>query len=216
MARVVVSTSGFDDLISATVEEVRQAVIATAKAENAKVQASDPVPERTLRYVDGVAGAPEDAVKANGVIVYDYPRFDLVTQFARRTLISLSPVKTGAYRDHHQLYLNGDPVETLADWRPGSTVMIANPAPYARKIEIGAMKMRVPGTDHVYRQASVIVRREYGELLACRFSFVGLEAVEFERDRRGAHSVLDAGFVVTGRRGNAGAIRYPALIFSEH
>ena len=216
MVRVIVSTSGFDGLAAATAEEVRQAVIETAKAENAIIQATDPVPDRTLRYVNGTLGAPEESVTVDGVIVYDYPRYDLVTRFAIDTLRSLSPVKSGAYREHHQLYLNDEPVENLSAWRPGARVVIANAVPYARKIELGKMKMRVPGTDHVYRQASLIVRREYGELLAVRFTFVGLEAVEFERDRRGAHSVLERGFIVRGRRGNVGAIRYPALVFSEH
>lgn len=190
----------FDVATKATIEATRLALVTAAKEANAKVQNTDPAPTLTIRHVDGVQGALEETVRSGGVIVYDYPRFDLVADFALETLKSLSPVSKGDYIQAHQLYLDGEPVSNLSTWRAGAQVLITNTVPYSRKIEIGAMKMRVPGTDHVYQQASVLVRRKYGDIIGIRFTFIGVED----------------GIIVRGKRGNRSSIRYPALIFSQH
>jgi hypothetical protein len=188
----------------ATLAELQALLVRTATAENARIEGLDPRPTKILRYVDGVKDAPFEAVKPQGIIVVDYPRIELVHDFAIKTLRELSPVgqppqdeHPGLYRDSHATFLNDSEVPDLKAWKPGDKVIIANFVDYARVIEVGAMKMRVPGTDHVYAQAEAIVQREFGDLWIIKFTFVNLINGSISKARKSAET------------------RWPALIFSE-
>jgi hypothetical protein len=91
------------------------------------------------------------------IITFRYLNMDEVAQFALKTLRELSPVGSGEdphpglYRDSHILFLNGHDVPDAKAWKPGDQLEISNPEPYARKIEVGAMKVNVDG--HVYERA---------------------------------------------------------------
>ena len=199
----------FDVAIQATRAATQAAIVAAAKAANAEIMAREPRPSIVVRHVDGREGAPEEAVKPDGVIVYDYSRIDQIVAFAMKTLFDRSPVKTGNYRDNHTLMHNGEIVDagrfagftirgdTLAGWKPGDDVMIVNFVDYARVIEVGAMKMRVPGTDHVYQQAQQIVAAAHPEA-SVTFTYRNIE-----------------GGRVSASRGHKGGNRYPALVIRE-
>lgn len=154
-----------------TLEETHKHFVAVAKSEHGKIMTAAPRPTSFARYVDGAAGLPEEAVKANGRIVYTYGRIDEVAQFALEVLFDLSPVKSGAYRNGHSLFMDGVAVANLAAWEPGAEVSISNALPYARKIEVGAMKMRVGGGDQVYKRARAKVMARYGNLADVQFTF---------------------------------------------
>lgn len=167
-------------------------VVATAKREHSRIMNSDPKPAGFKRYVDGVLNIPEEKVKPLGIILYEYQRLDLVVQFAMETLFDKSPVLSGAYRNGHTIFLNGAPVSNLKNWKSGDDLVISNYLPYARKIELGKMTMRVPGTDHVYAQSIKIVNGRYGNVVKVFFSYRNI--------------TLGAG---------KSGIRYPAMVFSE-
>lgn len=179
-----------------TIEETRQELIATAKREHQRVMRSDPRPARFTRTVDGRQNAPEEAVRADGRIVYDYGRLAEVVQFAMEALFDLSPVLSGEYRSAHRLFVGGAEVRNLEGWNGEGDVVISNSVPYARKIELGKMTMRVPGSDQVYQQAQAIVQRRYHNVASVHFTYQGIIA--------GTH--------MAGRDGNVSDIRYPALI----
>ena len=199
MARLKTTGLQFQIAQQRCLVETHRLLVATARREHAKVLEAPPRPLRFTRYVDGAQGAPEEAVRANGVITYVYNRVDVVVQFAMETLFDRSPVYTGAYRLAHTIFLNGVAVSNLKDWKPGSEVSIANFLPYSRKIEIGAMTMRQPGTDHVYEQAEQIVKRRYGNVATIIFTYRG----------------IIGGGIVGGKPGNRSEVRYPALIILE-
>jgi hypothetical protein len=190
-----------------TKEETQRVLAETAKRLNAEVLATDPRPTSYKRFVDGREGAPEEAVKATGVILYIYQRLDMVAQFALETLKERSPVLTGAYRDAHTMFIRGQAVTDLKSWQSGDEIVIANPLPYARKIELGKMKMRVPGTDHVYQQAEQIVNRKFGNLARVKFTYQGI--VGFQK------MAGVSARAIGGKAGNKSAHRYPALVISE-
>lgn len=152
----------------------QRAHVALAKRKHAEVLATDPKPVSFERFVDGRKGAPEEAVRPGGVIIYRYPRLDLVVQYAMEVLFDVSPVLSGAYRNAHTIFVNGVPVPNLKGWQPGDEVVITNPLPYARKIEVGKMKMRVPGTDLVYQQARRRVAGRYGNAAKVEFTYRGI------------------------------------------
>lgn len=145
----------------ATIAETHKAHVALAKQEHARVMQSEPRPGRFVRTVDGVRGAREEAVKVGGVIRYNYARLDEVVRFAMDTLFDLSPVLSGEYRMRHTLFVGGAQARDLSDWDGTSEIIITNTLPYSRKIEIGAMTMRVPGTSMVYEEAAAIVQRRF-------------------------------------------------------
>lgn len=151
-------------------------IVAQALRRHGAVMRADPEPDYFWRTVDGVAGLIESAVKPGGRIHYKYSRIKIVLESALETLRALSPVRSGDYRDHHFVYVNGQRVDDLVAWshRPGDTILITNEMPYARVIEVGVMKMRVPGTDHVYAQAETIVRRQYNALADVRFTYTNV------------------------------------------
>jgi hypothetical protein len=127
----------------------------------------------------------------NQKIVYRFVNMPAVAAFARQTLIDASPVGSGddphpgLYRDSHLMFLNGQWVADASGWKPGDEIHLANPVPYSRLIEIGILRMRVPGTDHVYARTEVILRAKYGDDVDVKFTYM---PVRFA-DRRAANLI---------------------------
>lgn len=171
-----------------TVAALLEIHVAVAKQEHGRIMRTEPRPRSFLRFVDGHEGAPEEDVQPYGVIRYEYPRLDLVAEHALDVLRQKSPhgpPEGGHYRDAHQLYVGGAVAASTASWRPGQEIWIVNAKPYARKIEVGAMVMTVPGTDHVYAQARQVVWRLYASLATIRFTFKGGQPALTIAERRG-------------------------------
>lgn len=152
-------------------KQMHGALVRTAKREHARVMATEPRPASFSRIVDGRQGAPEESARPDGVIVYRYPRLEAVVQFAMETLFDLSPVLSGDYRNGHMLIVGGAPAASMKDWRPGQEIVITNILPYARKIELGKMTMKVPGTDRVYTQARRKVMARHGNMAKVDFTY---------------------------------------------
>ena len=151
----------------------QRAIVEAAKAAHAKVMGDDPRPINYVRHVDGVE-APEEAVKPNGVIVYDYNRLDLIAKNALDLLRKASPVKSGDYVRSHTLYLNLTPVESLKDWKLGDEISITNTVPYARVIEVGkrggtVIKFSMP--PHIYERVARALRSSYREVADIQFTY---------------------------------------------
>ncbi len=205
-----------DAAIKGTAAEIRANHIAIAKREHAKVMAAAPRPARFVREVDGVAGAKEEAVKEGGRIRYVYPRMDDVVTFAMDTLFDRSPVDSGEYRGSHTVFLNGTPVSNLKDWKSGDEVAISTIVPYARKIELGLMTMRLPGTDFVYMQAEQIVKRRYGNIANIRYTFRALFGGNTSLERWAGSTRFQTRFHKPSQPSYAEwTRRQPTLIFTE-
>lgn len=199
MSRLRGTAASFQIAIQATREATQRALVETAKREHAKIMGADPRPSTFRRFVDGTEGAREEAVKAFGVIQYDYVRLDAVVQFAMEILFDRSPVLSGEYRLAHTLFVDDVAVPNLENWRPGQTIVISNFVPYARKIELGKMKMRVSGTSQVYEQAERIVRRRFGNMARVYFTYRGIVG----------------GGIIHGKAAGESGLRYPALVIRE-
>lgn len=159
----------FESVIADVHALAQQQIAETARAKNAEILSDPPPPLTVVRHVDGVLGAPESAVKPDGVIVYDYGRLDQVAEYALDILRELSPVDSGDYVRSHVLMLDGQVVETLEGWKPGDRITISNPLPYVRKIEIGRQGYRAHA--HVYEKAAAQVSRRFGNIANVIFAF---------------------------------------------
>jgi hypothetical protein len=159
-------------------------------------------------FVDGVEGRSEDT--AHRVIQYRFSRLVQATGYALGYAKGRSPAASGRYRNAWLALVNGQPWDGQAtSITAGATVMIVNPVPYARKIDVGGMRMSVPpGIVEAVRQA---VQRAY-------------PGVKAERDlvllRSGLY--LGAPYTLKGRsksrrkdRAAGQQLTYPALILSE-
>jgi hypothetical protein len=216
-----------------TLAQLQKVLVATAKREHGRVMATDPKPSTFQRFVDGHQGATEESVKPDGVIVYRYPRIEQVVQFAMEALFDLSPVLSGEYRSAHEVFVDGKPSASLKGWQSGQEVVIANRMPYARKIEVGKMTMRVPGTDLVYQQARRKVMARWGNVARIEFTYraiLGGEQVNQARaassgqpwwlgdgSARAASGVNESRLAkIHGKTAhNRSSLRYPCLVIRE-
>lgn len=204
MARLKSSSEVFRVAMQATLDQTRKVLIATARREHERVMTTDPKPSSSYRIVDGVRDAPLEGVRADGVVVYRFPRIEEVVRFAMETLFDLSPVDKDLYRRSHAIFLNGREVANLADYKPGDDVAITNTVPYSRKIEVGSMKMRVPATDQVFQRARRKVMARWGNVAEVQFTYRGIAG----SGRSGAKPGRET-------RGGSREPRFPVLLIRE-
>lgn len=122
-------------------------------------------------FVDGRRGAPLTSVRPNGVIVAEFDLIgDAVTWIAEE-LHKRSPVLTGRYRGNHVLLANNAHVDPAGPLPEAEEYVFLNPTPYARRIEMGKMTMRVRDTDHVYERVADAARRLFSDLASIRFTY---------------------------------------------
>lgn len=200
MARLQAARVELGIIMQGTLEEVRQHHIDVAKRENAAILSAPPVPNAFERYVDGREGIPEEAVRPAGLIVYTYARMGEIVDYAIEVLRELSPVLSGRYRESHEVFVDGVLAGIDRNFEGAREIVITNVTPYARKIEVGNMKMRVPGSHAVYSQAIGDVRARYGNLARIIFDYRGLVGGALP------------GF---GRERNRSDVRYPSLVITE-
>ena len=102
-------------------------------------------PAQYLTFVDGREGAKEETTRPGGATVY---RFSLIGAIVRRVLTELersAPQDRGDYMRSFVVAVNSRPwTQDFDDIPPDAEVMIVNVVPYARKIETGAITIRVP------------------------------------------------------------------------
>jgi hypothetical protein len=187
-------------------EKMAQELAAFAKRELAKVQSEGLAPKAYVRSVNGRIGAPEESVILPGPIVYDFSWFSEIVPYALDYAREHSPVGTPPEDPHPGLYksswfamVGGEVTEDYDDIPPDAEVVITNDVPYARKIEIGAMRMRVP--PGVVEQTRLAVMRRFGNIISAWKRFISLAGAYQLRRGRG------------GRRDQS--LRYPALIISQ-
>lgn len=130
----------------------------------------------------------------NKRIVIRYLYMDDIAQFVLQTLRDRSPVGTegdthpGLYRDSHLLFIDGHVVPDAKNWQPGQALEFANPVPYARKIELGSVKLSVP--PHVYEETAALVDARYGNQVNVKFTFMPVRfgSIQAYAQSREAHA----------------------------
>jgi len=177
------------------------------KARDDLVRKGDAAPHWTTR-VDGRTGVPETQVRPDGAIMYRFNVLGLAATFALTYCIGRSPVRSGRYRKAWLVAVDGRPwTADLNDIPPAASVMIVNPMPYARKIDVGAMRMSVP--PGIVEGARQVTRRRFPTLDVQR-AFVSIPpglASGAPYIIKGSHRRKD--------RSAGRALTYPALIISE-
>lgn len=123
-------------------------------------------------FVNNRAGANEESVIAPGPILYVFSWWPEIIEFALEFLQRRSPVRSGRFRDSWFAMVGETAVTAYEGIPVGAEVVVTNTQPYARKIEVGHMRMSVPhGVVEDGRQA---VQRQYGKILEVKKTFVTL------------------------------------------
>lgn len=160
----------------ATDEHRRKAVAAFSKERLAEVERINRsvlgyLPPHTLT-VDGREAYRLDRIDPNaGAIVYSFEMFTAraaeIVEAALEALRAASPVVSGAYRDGHTLYVNGVAMDEVpASLKRGDVIMISNPVPYSRRIEVGKTQA---GRDFVLLVEPRVYERTTKRVIAPRF-----------------------------------------------
>lgn len=184
--------------------EAQKALAKFSRQERDKVVAAKQTrsgqPVQYTTAVNGRLGASEDSVILPGPIVYTFDSGTEVGAYLLDFLQARAPKETGDYIRGFFFIQDGRRVTTAAALKPGKPFYIINDRPFSRKIEIGAMEMRVP--PHIFEDANQAARRRFGNMARFRVQFLE----------------LTGGYVLKGRgrrrrrKSRAGEpMRYPAV-----
>jgi hypothetical protein len=189
-------------------DQISKMLAATAKEALANAIRSDEASPNYRRYVNGQADLGEEQVRAPGPIVYEFSYQSEIALFALDWAAKNSPVWSGDYRHSWYVLVDGAPVDPAAI-PPGATMLITNDRPYARKIDVGHMRLSVP-PGIIERMRQVVLGR-YGNIVSVNGKAVRLAGGYVLRGR------FRKGFRAHARKGlkkdtQAGTpMTYPAL-----
>ncbi len=175
-------------------------------------------------YANTPGNSNLDSVVLPGPIVYNYRYLADLISFALAELRKQSPFVSGKYRDGHTLYVNDEPVGS--DILPknitaGDRIFIANPVPYARKIEVGITESGhefvINPPNRLYNRVMEMVKAQGKGRANVSMRFVDLGAWTLRHNQRSRFKTVH-GKVATSARQRpdrlAGAIvTSPAIFF---
>lgn len=164
------------------------------------------------RWVNGRKDADESAVVPPGPIVYVFSYWEPIIAFALDFLRRRSPVKTGRYQSSHIVMVGGQAMRPDAQIGGDEDVTIVDTQPYARKIEVGHMRMSVP--DGVYQDARRAVSAKFRGMVRVEFRMIHLPGGYILKGvfRRGHKPKARTRIQRDTRAGER--VTYPAIIMS--
>lgn len=190
-------------------DAAKDLLIADTVAERDRLIASNEAGRIWKRTVNNVPDAPESTLKVGGSILYNFSSLSQAVRMGLDECRRRSPVRSGAYKGAWIVLCN----EALWEHEPedlpfNAEVHIVNPAPYARKIDTGGMKMSMP--PKIIEGARQVVRRAYPEINISR-QFINLS---------GRMGRWNAPYLLRrdgGRKGSRAGqpVSYPALVLRD-
>lgn len=212
------------DWPKAAEEDARRFLVRTARAGHARIMAEQTArggfPPDWEAYANRPGQTDLDNVILPGPIVFRYRYLRELIAFALDELRRASPVLSGAYRDSHTLYINGIATAAIpATLSAGDDIMIANPVPYARRIEVG---LKEDGRPFVVQVEPRIYERVMKRVLQPRFRRVAklthayalLPDAYVIKGRLPSHYIAKGGVRRRRRQEVGKPVRSPAIVIS--
>lgn len=184
----------------ATDDLSRKALVATARQVNASILREQTARAGIAPSVEAYANTPGnanlDSVKLPGPIVHLYDYRPEIAKVGLEALRAASPRQSGAYQNNHRVLLNGNEVEALpASLKATDEIILVNPVPYARRIEIGKTKsgrdfvLQVP--NRIYeRVAKTKLSPLYRNVASVSFGYIELGGAYTIKGGLGSHYVV--------------------------
>lgn len=205
-------------------EEARQLLIRTAKAGNAKTIAEQTAragyPPEVEAYANTPGNTNIDSVKLPGPIVFRYRYHREILKVALDELRRASPVVSGLYRGSHYVFVNGIPVEGVpGSVNAGDEIFVANPVPYARRLEVGLTKsgrafvVQVPPDIYGRVMRSVLIPR-YGKIAKFSLEYVLIPGAHTIKGGLASHYVAKGGKRRKRRQQVGSQVRSPAIVIT--
>lgn len=178
--------------------------------------------------VDHRAGASEDSVKAYGVIRYELGFLQEIAPVALAKAREVSPVDSGRYRDAWLVLADGVPVDAAAVPEQTVELVIVNPEPYSRKLNVGknldGSPFVVSVPPYFVEEINGAVFRRWGNIVTASVRYIDLHggytikignAVLLARQAargRGVNNATRAMLQVRKDRQAGTDVTYPAVI----
>jgi hypothetical protein len=168
-------------------------------------------------YANRPGNSNLESVVLPGPLVWKYRYAGEIIKDALMALQKASPVKSGLYAKSHMVFVNGAAVSTIPNaLKPGDEVMISNPVPYARRIEIGKTEagrdfiITVP--NRIYeRVATKVLMPKYRNVAKIRFGFVELPGGYATKGALKSHYIARGGARRKRRQKRGAAVMSPAI-----
>lgn len=152
------------------------AMVRTATDAKARVLNGTPKPSGYRQIVDQVEGAPLQAVRPDGVIIFSWQYLGQVVQDIYEALVARSPIVSGRYVSGIEVIADGEMSAPDADFSTAKQIIIVATVAYSRKLEVHLRKdsrpfvVQVP--PHIVQDTADAAVRMYGDLAAIEFNYV--------------------------------------------
>jgi hypothetical protein len=167
---LTVNVSGLTD------EAAVAAMVRTAEAARTRVLSGTPKPSGYRQVVDQIEGAPLEAVRPDGVIIFAWQYMGQVVRDIYDALVARSPLVSGAYIHGIEVVVDGEQSTPDADFSLAKQVIIVATAPYSRKLEVHLRKdgrpFVVQVAPHIVEDTRDMAVRLYGDLASIEFNYV--------------------------------------------
>lgn len=199
-------------------------LVRTARAGHARIMAEQTarggfVPEWEA-YANRPGNSNLDSVVLPGPIVYRYRYIKEMIAVALEELRKASPVVSGAYRDSHTLFINGIATNVIPNTlEPGTEVFIANPVPYARRLEVGLTESGRPFVIQVEpriyeRVMKRVLMPRYRNVAKFTLDYVSIPDAYIIKGRLPSHYIAKGGTRRRRRQEVGKPVRSPAIVIS--
>lgn len=189
-------------------EGARQALIATARAEEARVLKEQTartggIAPTLTRIVDGRRGGDYDAVREGGVIILQWRYLREIAAVALRRLRERAPELSGAYKRGLVLFVGDGEAGLSAGGIPAAAqrLTVVATQPYSRRLEVGKDAAGGPFVvqvaPHIVQETAALLANDYRGVATVRFTYEDVEGPAAARGRGSSKA----------RR----ALRYPAI-----
>lgn len=200
-------------------KEAKDLLIKTARAVNHRIISEavqrDGSPPEWEVYANSPGNENIETVRLPGPIVYTYRYRREILVEALRQLVKFSPVGSGRYRDSHTIYINGVPAPADTLIHPNTEVWIANPVPYARRLEIGrttsGRPFLVSVPNRIYERTVKYLQSRYRNAANISFGYIDVPGAWVIKGRLPSHYVGAGGYKVKRRQNIGEKVRSPAI-----
>lgn len=122
-------------------------------------------------FVDGSAGASEDQVRPNGVIVYEFSLIGDLFAWIADQLKQFSPVRTGRFEHSFVLFADSVEIDPYGPIPTATEFVFQNTEPYVRKIERGFSPQAPHG---VFQAVAALAQNRAPKLAKVSFTYRSL------------------------------------------